>query len=128
MAGPFQHQLLGGLPECFGTMLIRRVWPQRRADHRPACCQRPPRPPDMERGNVPMPDALLAPGVDGYPLYRQVNFDKTLGIGSHCFTVAFNKVVRLFSGNTTAATRASSLVKESHRIVRRFARRGIHSW
>jgi hypothetical protein len=62
------------------AVFIRRVRPQRRTNHRPARCQRSPRPPDVQRGNMPVPDGFLAPRVRGDALDRQVNFDEAFGV------------------------------------------------
>ena len=63
-----------------GTILVRRVGPERGANDRPARRQRTPRPPDVQRRNVAVPDGLLAPRVRGDALDRQVNFDEAFGI------------------------------------------------
>ena len=63
------------------AIFIRRVRPQRRANHRPTRRQRSPRPPDVQRGNMPMPDGFLAPRVRGDALDGQVNFDEAFGVG-----------------------------------------------
>ena len=62
---------------------VRRIGPERGADHRPADRQRPPRPPDMERGDVTVPDGLFAPVVRGDALDGQVNFDEAFGVAAH---------------------------------------------
>ena len=60
------------------AQFVRRVGPQRRADHRPARRQRPPRPPDVQRRDVPVPDRLLAPRVRRDALDGQVDLDQAL--------------------------------------------------
>ena len=67
------------------TIGLRRVRPQRRANDRPARRQRPPRPPDMQRGNVPVPDGLLPPRVRRDALDGQVNFDEAAGVGHRIY-------------------------------------------
>ena len=66
--------------ECLRTDVIRRVRPQRRANHRPTRGQRSPRPPDVQRRDMPVPDRLLAPRMGGDALDRQIDFDEALGI------------------------------------------------
>src|SRR5438552_3420889 len=67
------------LAEGLRTMFIRRIGPERRTDDRPTCGQWPPRPPDVQRRDVPVPDRLLPPSVGGNPGDRQIDFDEALG-------------------------------------------------
>ena len=63
-----------------GQCWVRWVRPKRGADDRPARGQRPPRPPDVQRRNVAVPNGLLAPRVRGDALDGQVNFDEAFGV------------------------------------------------
>ena len=56
------------------------VYPQSRANNRPTRRQRTPRPPDVERRNMPVTDALFLPRVGRNAFDGQVNFDKPFGI------------------------------------------------
>ena len=58
-----------------------RVIHQRREQHRAASRQWPPRPPQMERAGMPMPNGLLPCrlGIDGHQW--QADFDELLAVG-----------------------------------------------
>jgi hypothetical protein len=62
---------------------VCRIRPKRRTDDGATSGERTPRPPDVQRGNVPMPNGFLAPRVCGYALDWQVNFDEAFGILGH---------------------------------------------
>ena len=80
MGGPLAHQFLRNQRERGGTIRVGRVGPQGGADDRPTRRQRPPRPPDVQRGDVPMPNRLLPPRVRRDALDGQVNFDEAFGV------------------------------------------------
>ena len=80
LAGEVEDDLAGCFAECGRASRVRWVGPERGAYHRPARRQRSPRPPDVERGDVPMPDRLLPPRMGGDALDGQVNFDEALGV------------------------------------------------
>jgi len=65
---PSEHLGADLVAKTCGAKFIRWVRPKRGANHRAASCKRPPRPPDVQRGNVPVSNRLLAPGVGGYAL------------------------------------------------------------
>ena len=70
------HDPLGRrIAERLRAVRVGRVRPQRRTDHRPARRQRPSRPPDVQRRDVPMPDRLLPPRVGRDPGDGQVNLN-----------------------------------------------------
>lgn len=81
LLGELMDDLGGGFAEGGRTVFIRRVGPEGGADHGPARRQRSPRPPDMQGGNVAVPDGFLAPRVGGDALDRQVHFDEAFGVG-----------------------------------------------
>src|SRR5213593_3642547 len=58
----------------------RRIWPERHANHCPASRQRPPCPPDVQCGNVAVPDGLLPPRVRRDPADGQIDLDEALRI------------------------------------------------
>jgi hypothetical protein len=62
------------------TQLILRIGPQRRANHRPTSRQRTPRPPDVQRRNMPMPNRLLPPRVRRNAGDGQVHFDQAFRV------------------------------------------------
>ena len=93
VGGPLLHFGAGDFDKRGGAVFIRRVGPQGRADHRPTRRQRTPRPPDVQRGNMPMPDGLLAPRVRGDALDRQVNFDEAFGILGHWLKVSLKTIL-----------------------------------
>ena len=74
----------GVVAELLGAELVGRVGPQRRTDHRPTGRQRPPRPPDVQRRNMPMPDILLMHRIERCLLQGKGNFDEAFVI-SHGF-------------------------------------------
>ena len=80
---PGKHLLPRLVDECCRTKRISRVRPKRGANHRTTSRQRPPRPPNVQRRNVPMPNRFLPPRMRRDALDRQVNFDEALGIGRH---------------------------------------------
>ena len=80
-AGEIENEFGGSFAKCGRTVFVRRVRPESRANHRPTRRQRSPRPPDVKRGDVPMPDGFLAPRVRRNPLDRQVNFNEAFGVG-----------------------------------------------
>ncbi len=63
------------------ALCIRRVRPERRTNDRPASRQRPPRPPDVQGGNMPMANGFLPPRMRRDAPDRQVDFDEALGGG-----------------------------------------------
>lgn len=77
------HQLCGGLAEALGAALVGGGRPQRSAENGAAGGQRPPRPPDVQRRDVPVADRFLPPGVGADAPDGQVDFDQALGILSH---------------------------------------------
>lgn len=64
------HDSESVIAELLRAKLVGRVGPQRRTDHCPARRQRPPCPPNVQRRNMPMPNALLPARMRGNPLYR----------------------------------------------------------
>ena len=56
---------------------VARVGQQRGDQRRPASRQRPPRRPDVQRRDVPMPDILLVDGVQRRLLEREGVFDQS---------------------------------------------------
>src|SRR5437764_1121305 len=72
------------------TQLVGGIEPQGSADALPTRRQRPPRPPDVQRRNVPMPDRLLPPRMGRDAGNGQVHFDEPLRIRvhgcSHCIS------------------------------------------
>ena len=83
---PLQHQFPHPFSKRCRTIGISRVKPECRANYRPTRRQRTPRPPYMQRGNVPVPDGLFPPRVRRDALDRQINFDEAFGIRNHFFT------------------------------------------
>jgi len=71
------------LPELFWTQRISRVRPERSADHGAAGGKGTARPPDVQRGDMPMAYAFLTVGVFANLLYREIHFDEALRIGGH---------------------------------------------
>src|SRR5206468_3474396 len=55
----------------------------RGANHGPTCRQRTPRPPDVQGGNMTVPNGFLSPRVLRDPPDWQVNFDEAFGIFPH---------------------------------------------
>src|SRR5205823_423667 len=90
LACEIHDEFCGGFAENLRAKRVCRVGPERRANHRSARRERSPRPPDMERGNVAVPDGLLPPRVRRDTLDRQINFDEAFGICCHYFKAAFN--------------------------------------
>jgi hypothetical protein len=76
-------QLRSGISKTLGANRVGRVGPERRADDRATRRQRPPRSPDVQRRDVPVPDRLLPPRVGADPLDGQIDFDQALGISRH---------------------------------------------
>src|SRR5207247_9836759 len=62
---------------------IARIGPKGRADDRPTRRQRPPRPPDVQRGDVPVADRLLPPRVRGDAGDGEFDFDEAFGEFGH---------------------------------------------
>jgi len=81
LAGEVQDYYLCGFAEGGGALLVRRVGPQRSANHRPARRQWPPRPPDVQRRDVAVADGLFPPRMGGDALDGQVHFDEAFGVG-----------------------------------------------
>ncbi|TSE34581.1 hypothetical protein Tfont_02610 [Tepidimonas fonticaldi] len=108
---PVQHGLARCLTERRRAMLVGRVWPQRRADDRPARRQRPSRPPDVQRGDVPVTDAFLAPRVGGDALDGQVDLDEAFGIGHAChvWKTPRNSSMTLRNESSAATARLKSI-------------------
>src|SRR6266568_2093687 len=71
------------LAKCGRTVFVSRVRPESRANHRPTRRKWTACPPDVERGNMPMPNRLLPTRMSGNAFDWQVNFNKTLGVRSH---------------------------------------------
>ena len=67
---------------------ILRIGPERGADNRSTRGQRPPRPPDVERGDMPMPNRLLPPRVRRDSGDRQIDFDQAFRIAVHALPVS----------------------------------------
>ena len=85
--GKCDHRIRRRPAECRRAKRVRGIRPKQSTDHRPACSQRSSRPPDMQRGNMPMANRFFPPRMGGNPLDGQVHFDKALGIGGgHSFT------------------------------------------
>ncbi len=85
LLGEIAQRERGRIAECLRAPLVGRVGPQRRTDHRAARGQRPSRPPDVQRADVPVAPAGGLPPLrvrrdasDG-----QVNFDETFGSVGH---------------------------------------------
>jgi hypothetical protein len=68
------------------TQFICRVEPQRGAQHGATRRQRTPRPPNVQRRNMSMPNRLLAAGMFGNAFDREINFDETFGVGHKSMT------------------------------------------
>jgi len=64
------NQARGLVPKILRAERIGRIGPQRRANDGAASGERTSRPPDMQRGDVPMPNAFLATSVRRNPLDR----------------------------------------------------------
>jgi len=64
------------LAKVFRALRIVRIGDQRSEHHRPARRQRSPRPPDVQRRDVPVPDRLLPSRLLGDLFQRQGNFDQ----------------------------------------------------
>ena len=75
------NQPCGIIAKLLRAKRIGRVGPERRADHRPARRQRPPRPPDVQRRDMPMPNRLLPPRMGGDSGDGQIDFDQAFGVG-----------------------------------------------
>src|SRR5262249_41626939 len=65
------------------TLLVGRIRPQCRANHCPARGEGSPCPPDVQSGNMAVPNGLLPPRVGGNLLDREVDFDETLRDCNH---------------------------------------------
>jgi len=62
------------------TQRIGRIGPKGGANDRPTRREGPPRPPDVQGGDVAVPDGFFAPRVRRDALDGQVNFDEALGV------------------------------------------------
>src|SRR5260370_30947732 len=60
--------------EILRALRVVGIGDERSEHHRPARRQRPPRPPDVQRGDVPMPNRLLPSRLLGDFLQRQSDF------------------------------------------------------
>ncbi len=77
---PGEHFGSGLIAKAGRAKFVSRVWPKRGANHRSASRQRPPRPPNVQRGNMPVANRLLAPRVGGNALDRKTDFNESLVI------------------------------------------------
>ena len=68
------------VPEILRTERIGWVRPQGRTDDRAACRKRSARPPYMERGDMPVANGLLAPGMSRDALDGEIDFDEAFWI------------------------------------------------
>ena len=86
-----QHQVLDDAEQPLPLLLLRllgreevrmrrRVVHHLREDHRPRRRQRPPRPPQVQRARVPVPDRLLAGRRLVDRVQRQGDFDELLAV------------------------------------------------
>ncbi len=75
---------------------IARVRPEQREQHRPARRQRPPRPPQVQRARMPVPDRLLPRRVPRHLGDREVHLGEALAVlGDHAVTLLVSSGLRL---------------------------------
>src|SRR5689334_13402002 len=98
MPGPTEHPFCGLLPEGLGTVRVSRVWPQGRANNSSTGGKGSPRPPDVKRRDMAVPNCFLASGVRRDPLDWKINLDKALRVALR--RAHFVSPLRIASGPT----------------------------
>ena len=80
LAGKVQNNTRGSFDEHRRTIRLTGIRPECCANYRPAGRQRASRPPNVQGGNMPMPNGLLAPRMSRNAFDWQVNFYEAFGV------------------------------------------------
>ena len=101
---------------------VRRVRPERRAQDRATSRQRPSRPPDMQRRNMPVPDRFLAPRMRRDRLHREIHFNQSFWV-IHIFLPQRRRERRVFLCFVFLCVLCVSAVKHAVKNYKRFTMR-----